>query len=150
MGLFDGYFDPEQFGDGGGLLGRLLSLQQQQGQYQPGAGFDRMPSAPQTAPPEPTPRPYLPGYGQAPSGSQTAAANLSSQYQTLRPVLGDHNEMFATVNPEIGKTLIERALASQHTSSNTGGEPNNPPSNTEPMGGLRLSTGSCSPRVWLS
>jgi hypothetical protein len=35
MGLFDDYFDPQQFGDGGGLLGRLLSLQQQQGQYQP-------------------------------------------------------------------------------------------------------------------
>jgi hypothetical protein len=38
MGLFDDYFDPQQFGDGGGLFGRLLSLQQQQGQYQPTEG----------------------------------------------------------------------------------------------------------------
>ena len=39
MGLFDDYFDPQQFEAGGGLLGRLLSLQQMQGQYQPGQGF---------------------------------------------------------------------------------------------------------------
>jgi hypothetical protein len=40
MGLFDDYnFDPQQF-EGGGLLGRLLSLQQQQGQYQQSQGFD--------------------------------------------------------------------------------------------------------------
>ncbi len=40
MGLFDDYnFDPQQFA-GGGLLGRLLSLQEQQGQYQPSQGFD--------------------------------------------------------------------------------------------------------------
>ncbi|WJR76458.1 hypothetical protein [Bradyrhizobium sp. NP1] len=39
MGLFDDYFDPQQFGEGGGLLGRLLALQQQQGQYQPSQGF---------------------------------------------------------------------------------------------------------------
>jgi hypothetical protein len=35
MGLFDDYFDPDQFGEGGGLLGRLLALQLQQGLYQP-------------------------------------------------------------------------------------------------------------------
>lgn len=45
MGLFDSYFDPEQFQDSGGLLGRLLSLQGQQDQYQPGAGFDGQGSA---------------------------------------------------------------------------------------------------------
>jgi hypothetical protein len=59
MGLFDSYFDPRTFSDensneSGGLLGRLLSLQQQQSQYQPGAGFDQSPSSPQT-----------PDYGQA-------------------------------------------------------------------------------------
>jgi hypothetical protein len=43
MGLFDGYFDPQQFGEGGGLLGRLLALQQQQGLYNPGAGVDEKP-----------------------------------------------------------------------------------------------------------
>jgi hypothetical protein len=31
MGLFDGYFDPEQFGEGGGLLARLRALQPQLG-----------------------------------------------------------------------------------------------------------------------
>ena len=40
MSLFEGYFDPEQFQAGGGLLGRLLSLPQMQGLYQPGADFD--------------------------------------------------------------------------------------------------------------
>ena len=29
MGLFDGYYDPDQFEASGGLLGRLLSLQRQ-------------------------------------------------------------------------------------------------------------------------
>ena len=46
MGLLDGYFDPQQFGEGGGLLGRLLALQQSQGLYQPGANPDQAPSAP--------------------------------------------------------------------------------------------------------
>src|SRR6266702_8931149 len=58
MGLFDSYFDPEQFQDSGGLVGRLLSLQQQQRQYQPGGGFDpqvstgngQTSSAPQSVP----------------------------------------------------------------------------------------------------
>jgi hypothetical protein len=47
MGLFDNYFDPQQFEEGG-LPGRLLSLQQQQGQYQPSQGFD----APGIQPPD--------------------------------------------------------------------------------------------------
>jgi hypothetical protein len=34
MGLFDRYFDPEQFRASGGLLGRLLSLPQMQGLHQ--------------------------------------------------------------------------------------------------------------------
>jgi hypothetical protein len=65
MGLFDGYFDPQQFGsDGGGLLSRLLTLAQQQAQYQPGAGFGLAdngppPSPPQTLAPLPMPRPTM-------------------------------------------------------------------------------------------
>jgi hypothetical protein len=62
MGLFDDYFDPQTFsGDSGGLLGRL---QLQQGQYQPGPGFDQTPSVPQsplTATPSPS---QTPDYGQ--------------------------------------------------------------------------------------
>ena len=34
MGLFDGYFDPEQFDASGGLLGRLISLQRQGSSYE--------------------------------------------------------------------------------------------------------------------
>ena len=81
MGLFDSYFDPEQFQDSGGLLGRLLSLQGQQGQYQPGAGDPpgaasgqtasapqtlSLPVAPSTSPSAaPTPlAPPTPDYGQ--------------------------------------------------------------------------------------
>jgi len=121
MGLFDGYVDPEQFRDSGGLLGRLLSLQHLQDQYQLGAGFDQAPSVSQTPVLRPTPWPNLPGYGPS-SGEPTAAPNLASQYQALRPVLGDHNTMLATVNPEIGKTLIAQALANQQA-GNTGNVP---------------------------
>ena len=65
MGLFDSYFDPEQFQDSGGLLGRLLSLQQQQGQYQSAPGFNAQPEsvdaqAQPAAIPMPAPRPTLP------------------------------------------------------------------------------------------
>ena len=75
MGLFDSYFDPEQFQDSGGLVGRLLSLEQQQGAYQPGQGFtsqsdgsrgatssnpiiSAQPASPRI--PMPTPRPMVP------------------------------------------------------------------------------------------
>jgi hypothetical protein len=66
MGLFDSYFDPQTFSDqSGGLLGRLLSLQQEQGQYQPGPGFDQTPSVPQTPLTATTPSlPQTPDYGQ--------------------------------------------------------------------------------------
>jgi hypothetical protein len=109
MALFDGYFAPRQFGEGGGLLGRLLALQQQQGQYQPGAGFDTA-SAPQMA--QPTSWSNLPG-DRASSGERSAAPNLNSQYRALRSVLGDHNAMLATVDPETRKALVAQSLAGQ-------------------------------------
>jgi hypothetical protein len=108
MGLLDGYFDPQQFGEGGGLLGRLLALQREQGQYQPTAGFDQAQFASQA--PAPMSGPNLPRYGLS-SRDQTTAPNLDSQYQALRPILGDHKAMLATVHPDIGKTLIAQALA---------------------------------------
>jgi hypothetical protein len=116
MGLFDGYFDPDQFGEGGGLLGRLLALQQQQGQYQPGADPDPAPPVPQTPPPWAS----LPGFGQPSYGAQTTAPNPASQYQALRPVLGDHGAMLATINPEVGKALLAQALASRQNLANAG------------------------------
>jgi hypothetical protein len=65
MGLFDSYFDPQQFQDSGGLVGRMLSLQQQQGQYQPSGGFDQAPTAPSPGSPIGAPsNPQTPDYGQ--------------------------------------------------------------------------------------
>ena len=68
MGLFDDYsdyFDPQQFA-GGGLLGRLLSLQQQQGQYQPSQGFDPPGGQPVAAP---APSQFPPAEASAPVAS---------------------------------------------------------------------------------
>jgi hypothetical protein len=113
MGLLDGYFDPDQFQASGGLLGRLLSLPQMQGLYQPDADRDQAPSAPLLPPLKPIPWPNLQSYGQPRSDLQTAAPDLHSQYQALRPLLGDRNAMLATVNPDIGRTLIAQALANQ-------------------------------------
>jgi hypothetical protein len=196
MGLFDSYFDPQQFGDSGGLLGRLLSLQQQQGQYQPGQIFapaegvttnpsgggyaSTQPAAPQTGAlgyGQTTSVPSTPDYWQTrnlavgdyqmpqfggadvsqatpqqlgvgdrlsaglqswahtPVGNPAAALangiagfssgrradpdgiaqqNLEARLDALRPILGEQSAMIATANPDIGKTLIARALASRN------------------------------------
>jgi len=111
MGLLDGYFDPEQFGEGGGLLGRLLTLQQMQGQYQPGAGFDEARPVAQMPAPQPMSWPTLASYGQP--SVQTAASNLPSQYQMLRPALGDPKAMLPTVNPAVGQQPIAQAYRQQ-------------------------------------
>jgi hypothetical protein len=120
MGLFDGYFDPDQFGNGGGLLGRLLALQQQQGPYQPGADLDQTPAAPQTSAPTPLPWPNWLGTGLTASAAQPPLPDLRSQYQALRPVLGDRNAILAAVSPEVGQTLIAQALASRQNPANSG------------------------------
>src|ERR1700756_607194 len=119
MALLDDYFDPEQFQAGGGLLGRLLSLPQMHGLFQPDAD-DQAPSAPQKPLLQPMPWPNLPNYGQPSSDLRTAVPNLSSQYQALRPVLGDRNAMIAIIHPDIGKTLIAQALVNRQP-RNTGG-----------------------------
>jgi hypothetical protein len=68
MGLFDSYFDPQtSFDESGGLIGRLLSLQQEQSQYQPGGGFAQLPPAAPASLPLPTP----PDNGPSPSIPQT-------------------------------------------------------------------------------
>jgi hypothetical protein len=113
MGLFDGYFDPQQFGEGGGLLGRLVALQQQQGQYQPDTGSDWAAATAQTPAFAPLPWPNLPGSGQTPSVVQPSAPDLHSLYQSLRPILCDRNATLATIDPDIGKILIAQALASR-------------------------------------
>jgi hypothetical protein len=109
MGLLDGYFDPVPFGEGGGLLGRLIALQQPQGSYRLGAGGDQATAAPQTPMPAPLLRQNLPDHRQTPSAPP--ALDLHSQYQALRSILGDRNAMLATVNPDVAKILIAQALA---------------------------------------
>ena len=88
-------------------------------QPQPNAGFDQPPSAPQTpgsAPPLP---PIVPNGGQAPSVPQPPGQDPHSQYQALRPMLGDRNAMLATVYPEVRQTLIAQALAGQQQPGQT-------------------------------
>lgn len=57
MGLLSGYVDLPQWPMEGGLLARLIALQQQQGQYQQGAGLDETPSPPAVEPAMSWPRP---------------------------------------------------------------------------------------------
>jgi hypothetical protein len=56
------------------------------------------------------------------SGQRTDPANppqdLNSQYQALRPVLGDRNAMLAIVHPEAGQALMAQALARQQNAGN--------------------------------
>jgi hypothetical protein len=80
-------------------------------QPQPNAGFDQPPSAPQTAGSAPPLSPIVPNGRQAPSVPQPPGQDLHSQYQALRPMLGDRNAMLATVHPEVRQTLIAQAQA---------------------------------------
>jgi hypothetical protein len=92
---------------------------QQEGQPQTDAGFDRPPSAPQTPGSAPPLSPIVPNDGQAPSVPQPPGQDLHSQYQALRPMLGDHNAMLATVYPEVRQTLIAQALAGRQQPGQT-------------------------------
>src|SRR5580693_5076639 len=90
-----------------------------QASRKPDAGFDQPPSAPQTpgsAPPLP---PIVPNGGQAPSVPQPPGQDPHSQYQALRPMLGDRNAMLATVYPEVRQTLIAQALAERQQPGQT-------------------------------
>jgi hypothetical protein len=108
MGLFDGYFDPERFGEGGGLLGRLLALQQQQGIHNPTGDPDHGSFAPHAS----ASKPNVTEFAQ-PSLGSLASSDPDAQFQALRPLLGDHYAMIATINPDIGKVLIARAMPKQ-------------------------------------
>ena len=55
------------------------------------------------------------GFDQPPSAPQTPGQDLHSQYQALRPMLGDRNAMLAAMYPEVRQTLIAQALAGQQT-----------------------------------
>jgi hypothetical protein len=88
-------------------------------QPQPDAGFDQPPSAPQTPGSAPPLSPIVPNDGQAPSVPQPPGQDLHSQYQALRPMLGDRNAMLATAYPEVRQTLIAQALAGQQQPGQT-------------------------------
>ncbi|OIQ63698.1 hypothetical protein GALL_547600 [mine drainage metagenome] len=105
MGLFDSYFDPEQFQDSGGLLGRLLSLQGQQDQYQPGAGFDGQGSAygqPAAAPQTPV----FPAVA-LPASTNVAPATIAPQppdYGQTQDIAIGNSQM-----PQFGRADIAQA-----------------------------------------
>jgi hypothetical protein len=111
MGLFDSYFDPDQFQDSDGLLGRLLSLQPQR-DLQAGAGFGLQ----RTGDSQPSSLSQISAYPPI----ANAAQDINSQYQALRPLLGERNAMLAIVHPEAGQALIARALARQQNTCNSG------------------------------
>jgi hypothetical protein len=56
---------------------------------------------------------------QPPSVPQPPGQDLHSQYQALRPMLGDHHAMLATVHPELRQTLIAQALAGRQQPGQT-------------------------------
>src|SRR3979490_2820795 len=92
---------------------------QQESHPQPDAGFDQPPSAPQTPGSAPPLSPIVPNDGQGPSVPQPPGQNLHSQYQALRPMLGDRNAMLATVYPEVRQTLIAQALTGRQQPGQT-------------------------------
>ena len=61
------------------------------------------------------------GFDQPPSAPQPPGQDPHSQYQALRPMLGDRNAMLATVYPELRETLIAQALAGRQQPGQTSG-----------------------------
>jgi hypothetical protein len=126
MGLFDSYFDPDQFQGSGGLLGRLLSLQPLQDQYQPGAGFDlqsaasgRTASAPQTPLSSPIASSTSPSAGQTPLAPPTPDLG-----QTQNVAIGNYQmpqfgradgSQAAPLPPDLGDRLTAGFQSWAHT-----------------------------------
>jgi hypothetical protein len=105
MGLLDNYFDPQQFQDSGGLVGRLLSLQGQQEQYQPGVGFDLQGSMGAQAASAPSTPPTMPAISPtSPNGAPTSLApQTSGDGPTRNIAIGDYQM------PQFGKADISQA-----------------------------------------
>jgi hypothetical protein len=116
---FEGYslvpVDYDPFGADGPIQ---QARTQPASQPQPNAGFDQPPSAPQTPGSAPPLSPIVPNGGQAPSVPQPGQ-DPHSQYQALRPMLGDRNAMLATVYPEVRQALIAQALAGRQQPGQT-------------------------------
>src|SRR6478735_8497130 len=105
MALFDSYFDPQQFQDGGGLLGRLLSLRQQQDQYQPDAGFDqRIPTDGPSASMPRTPVSVAMPQSTVPAPEATSSGPQTPDYgQTQNIAIGDYQM------PQFGRVDVSQA-----------------------------------------
>jgi hypothetical protein len=59
------------------------------------------------------------GFDQPPSAAQPPGQDPHSQYQALRPMLGDRNAMLATVYPEVRQALIAQALTGRQQPGQT-------------------------------
>jgi hypothetical protein len=101
MGLFDGYFDPQQFNSGGGLLGRLLALQQFPDQYQQNASFNQAAAAPHASSPASKLAPLLSGQLQA--YRQSTSANPGAPYAAPSPMPGTQYGTVSTGNSGTGE-----------------------------------------------
>ena len=155
MGLFDGFVDPQQFNSGGGLLGRLLALQQFQGQYQPDAGFDQASSAPQTPSPASILSPLLSNYGQpaqtsvnwqnsvatggdsdsqGPTPSTAAPNAVMAQYAPARPMGIPLPPVFLPGTPE-NDAFVHSTINAGRAIGNTVGNVLNSDSNENPVPG---------------
>jgi hypothetical protein len=130
MGLFDGSNDPDQFEASGGLLGRLLSLQRQEG-FLPHPDFDLPPSPAQ--PPMPSLMPWLA------TGSASPAQALQPHYEALRAAFaGNATPGAAGVQP--GSTSLVRPLAGQQMQT----QPAEPGPQSQPQ---QPATGAIQPGV---
>lgn len=114
MSLFDSFFDPDQFQDSGGLLGRLLSLQPQT-LYDPGAGFGPQGPLDGQAAPAPQMQVSLPAALPAP------AAPLASDYGQAQNIAIDNYQMpqfgraDVTPQPDLGDRLSAGFQSWAHT-----------------------------------
>jgi hypothetical protein len=116
MGLFDGYVDPQQFNGGGGLLGRLLALQQFQGQYQPDADSGQASSVPQMPSLASMLSPLLSNYGQPPAYWQPSTSTPNPQYRApwlkQTPV---NQQNFAATGDESGPAGLSPSAPAPNT-----------------------------------
>lgn len=125
MALFDGYFDPQQFNSGGGLLGRLLALPQMQGVYQPdddaGDASVATPSIP----------PVLPSGGGV-LGANGPSSSPATSFQALQPFSGSHPPAIGTAASSIGPVPASRPPAGLPNSARGGSayDPVNPASSS--------------------
>ncbi len=100
MGLFDGYYDPDQFETSGGLLGRLLSPQRLQGMppdIEPSASSPAF-QAPMSAPMMPAP------------GTRWPTPNPQTPFATLRSAFGDHNRERSPLGLQFGQAATMQPL----------------------------------------